>query len=68
MVFWESTSIFFVAVTSTYEPLMETHYMSWRLKREVLYLIVMNAAVIVNKEGMFYFVMDAKELFTWVKS
>ena len=48
MVFWESTSVFFIVVTRTYGPLMESHYMSWPLTEEFLCPIVMNAAFIVN--------------------
>jgi len=31
MMFWESTSVLYIVVTSTYVPLMESHYMSWPL-------------------------------------
>jgi len=55
MLFWESTSVFFIVVTCTYEPLMESHYMSWPSTGDVLCQIVMNVAVLA---------MDAKDLFT----
>jgi hypothetical protein len=64
MVFWEATSFFFIVVTCTYAHLTESHYISWPLIIEFLCPIVMNTAVSVNKEGICYVVMDAKELFT----
>lgn len=72
MVFWELTSVFFVADTWAYSPKMESHYIRWPSlcwnNRESLRLIMMTSAVFVNKEGICYVVMDAQELFTQVKS